>query len=77
MILSLLSGGGNYTKIYTSINKKKHCQKVDIFSKKLTKIVIFSTKLPMAILLKKMTIFVNFFEKNVYLSVTSTSVQCE
>ena len=33
----------------------KNCQKLDIFSKKLT----------MAILLKKMTIFVNFFEKNV------------
>ena len=42
------------------------CQKIAknlTFFFKLTKNVIFSTKLPLAILLKKMTIFVNFFEK--------------
>ena len=54
----------------------KHCPKRDIFFKKIDKTwhffkkidkncLFFSTKLPMAILLKKMTIFGKFFEKNV------------
>ena len=49
----------------------KNCQKLlkkflkKDFFKNWQKLYFFSTKLPMAILLKKITIFVNFFEKNV------------
>ena len=43
----------------------KNCQKLDIFSKKLTKIVLFFNKIANGNFVEKMTIFVNFFEKNV------------
>jgi len=43
----------------------KIAKELSVFSKKGDKNCHFSTKLPLAILLKKITIFVNSFEKNV------------
>ena len=42
---------------------KKIAKNLTFFQKNCQKLSFFSTKLPMAILLKKMTIFGNFFEK--------------
>ena len=56
-VLFCLSPGGKLTLRKIAIWMSKNCQKLDIFSKKFIRIVIFFNKIGIG---KKMTIFVNF-----------------